>query len=105
MNRNNGVRRTYRLPEKLVKEVEDAANAQLKAYGSRITKTKRATVCRNIICIAIKRQLPLISKMTMEEFEQQSQHTDDRFGRRPNLKATDRKVVNRPCVIPKTSVF
>jgi hypothetical protein len=68
MNRNG--RHTFTFPPELIKEVEDAANAQLKAYGSRITKTKRATVCRNIICIAIKSQLPEIAKMTIEEFEQ-----------------------------------
>jgi hypothetical protein len=70
MNRKNGVRRSYVLPSELIKSVEDEADARLKTRGD-VDKKKRVVVCRNIICIAIKRQLPEIAKMTKEEFVRQ----------------------------------
>jgi hypothetical protein len=68
MRRRIGVRRTFTFPPELIKAVEDEAEKRLQQNSGRIGKIQYGSVCRTIICIAIKRQLFEIAKMTKEEF-------------------------------------
>lgn len=70
MNRKNGFRRTYTYPLELIKSIEAEAVKRLKQSDEQINEIQCRSVCRNIICMAVKKQLPEIVKLSKEEFEQ-----------------------------------
>lgn len=56
--------------------IEIEAIKRLKQNGERIRKIQHVKVCRNIICISVKKALPEICKMTTDEFVRQVQKLD-----------------------------
>jgi len=76
MRKRIGVRRTYTYPPELLKTIEEEAKKRLLQNNDRIGKTQLGSICRTIICIAIRKHLPEIAKMTKEEFQHNTDALD-----------------------------